>query len=57
MSSPPEAVVGKDWNKDFLQMFRSGESYDCTFKVGRRSGRQIGLQGKNPLQSHRVSMM
>jgi hypothetical protein len=34
MSSPPEAVLGKDWNKDFLHMFRSGESYDCTFKVG-----------------------
>jgi hypothetical protein len=38
MSSSQEekpAVLSKEWNADLLQLFKSGELYDCTFKVGR----------------------
>jgi hypothetical protein len=39
MSSPPElqqmVQSSSDWNADLLQLFESGELYDCTFKVGR----------------------
>jgi hypothetical protein len=34
--SPPKfQKLSQDWNADLLQLFESGELYDCTLKVGR----------------------